>query len=226
MAQKAKTSYYLCLLQRTLPLTWLRVSLLGRFCHLGELWRCLGMSVVVITMGGRPFGAGWRPGMLLDPLECRPAPHGTEQSGPGGDRAHTHPWAPAKALSKLLTPCPQSGGNSGSCPWQGHPAGPCQHPAPVDPQAQGLRPSRPRPASLLGPSPWHSAHSDGSQSILGLLRTNSDHSAEQLPKTQAALIPESSLQGGSQECLLALGSPPPRPPRPHPYPAGMWPSGL
>lgn len=105
--------------------------------------------------------------MLLDPLECQASPHGTEQSGQWGTESHTHPWAPlscpegqrrcfqaAHSLprNQVATAGPVQA--RGTC-------GPCQHPAPVDPQAQGLRPSRPRPASLLGPSPWHSTHSDG-----------------------------------------------------------------
>ena len=64
-------------------------------------------------------------------------------------------------------------------------------------------------------------HSDCSQNIWGLPGTNSDHPAKQLPKTQADLIPESSLQRGFQELLLAWGSPRPHPPRHTTLPSGM-----
>lgn len=56
-------------------------------------------------------------------------------------------------------------------------------------------------------------HSDCSQNIWGLPGTNSDHPAKQIPKTQADLIPKSSLQRGFQELLLTWGSPRPHPPR-------------
>ena len=166
---------------------------------------------------------------------CQPS---MAQNRPAQHRAaSTHPWAllssPEGQQMCFLSCVPraQSGDNSRSCPWQGHPQGAMPAACPGRPTSPGALAKRtmasqsPGTFTLAG-SQAHSTHSDGSQSIPGLLRTNSDHSAEQPPKTQAPLIPKSTLQGGSQERLLAPGSPPPQPPRPHPHPMGMQPFGL
>lgn len=144
MAQKTKTSYYLCLLQRTHPLTWLRVSQLGRFCHLGDLWRCLGTPVVVITTGGRLFWGGGGQGCRWTPWSAQASPPWHRTVWPsGGPSPHPSlgiallPRGPAKVFSKLLTPCPQSGTTAGSVLGRGTSKEPCQPPVPEDPQPRG-----------------------------------------------------------------------------------------
>lgn len=73
--------------------------------------------------------------MLLDPLECRPAPHGTEQSGPVGNRVHNHPWAPLSSPEgqrRCFLSCSLLAHNqvttAGLVLGRGTPEGPCQHP--------------------------------------------------------------------------------------------------
>lgn len=159
--------------------------------------------------------------MPLDPLECTgQPPMAQNRLAQRGDRVHTHPWASLSSpegqqrcfLNCLLhahNQVQQQVLSLAGAPPRGHvsPLSRKTH-SPGAPAKQTMASQSPGTFTLAG-SQVRSTHSDCSQSILGLLRTNSDHSAEQLPKMQAVLIPKSSLQGGSQECLLALGSPPP-----------------
>lgn len=47
----------------------------GRFCLLGDICQCLEMFLVVTTGGGVLLASiGWRPGLLLNVLQCTGEP--------------------------------------------------------------------------------------------------------------------------------------------------------
>ena len=186
----------------------------GPLAMSGDVCGCHNYGREAVLEGVEARDAAGPPGVH------RPAPHSTEPSGPAGYRVHTHPWASLSSpegQQRCFLNCLLQAHNQVQ-QWVLSLAGapPSSHVSPLPRKTHS--PGAPAKQTMAGQSPGtftlagsqvRSTHSDCSQSILGLLRTNSDHSAEQLPKTQAVLIPKSSLQGGSQECLLALGSPPP-----------------